>query len=342
MRPSAVAIAALCFTGCATPQGAPRMPWGDRAEAPQAAQPAASQAAPPAAALTGAPAAAPAAGQAAGQAEGLAAPPATREVDPAVSNAARNPIRYASGFPRAEFCEEEARRLRKLSPDTGWAVLKACVAQGRFTLLSRLISGAWDKDLQTRPEASVLLARVVANRGGDLEGDLAAIRKQRIPLFPVGASVKSPDVYKGRLILFRAMLTEVKPGPGKAATVRLAEYGLGGTSKYVDSDERHVGRATSSSAYEGSNGYSGRSKRQGEWQTLTQRRLTANELAETGLEVVARMAEVDPFFEPGRQFVVLARFDGARSEPGEDPEAKRLVAMVSIVAYFEPSHAVIE
>lgn len=72
------------------------------------------------------------------------------------------------------------------------------------------------------------------------------------------------------------------------------------------------------------------------------RRLTGNERAETGIEAVAKMSEVDPFFEPGRQFVVLARLDGVRSEPSEDPDESRKVALVSIVAYFEPSHAVIE
>jgi predicted small secreted protein len=308
MRPNLIPLAALLLAACATPQGASR----DVAEPSTAATPAA------------------------------APVPAPPRVDPAVSNANMNPTRYASGFPRAEFCEEEARRLRKMSPDTGWAVLKACVAQGRFTLLSRLIGGAWDKDLQSRPDASVLLARVVASRGGDLEGDLAAIRKQRVPLFGVGTSVLHPDLYKGRLVLFRAMLKEVKVGQGKAATARLAEYGLGGTSKYVDSDDKMVIRGSGSSSYADSGGYRGTAKGEGELQLLTQRRLTGNELAETGVEVVARMSEVDPFFEPGRQFVVLARFDGVRSEPGEDPEDTRRVAMVSMVAYFEPSHSVIE
>lgn len=312
MRANLIPAAALLAAACATTQG-------------------------PATAVAPAPAV-----QAAPAAAVAPAAPAAKPVDPGVANASRNPARYASGFPRAEFCEEEARRLRKLSPDTGWAVLKACVAQGRFTLLSRLIGGGWDKDLQTRPEASVMLARVVANRGGDLEGDLAAIRKQRIPLFPLGPSVLHPDVYKGRLVLFRAQVKEVKLGQGKAATTRLAEYGLGGTSKYVDSDERLVSRSAGAAAYQDSSGYSGVIAGASESQLLTQRRLTGNELAETGLEAVAKMSEVDPFFEPGRQFVVLARLDGVRSEPGEDPEESRKVALVSIVAYFEPSHSVIE
>jgi hypothetical protein len=263
-------------------------------------------------------------------------------VDAAVSTANLSPTRYASGFPRAEFCEEEARRLRRMAPDTGWAVLKACVAQGRFTLLSRLIGGAWDKDLQSRPDASTMLARVVANRGGDLEGDLAAIRKQRVPLFGVGSALLNPDLYKGRLVLFRAMVKDVKVGQGKATTARLAEYGLGGTSKYVDSEDKLVIRGSGSSSYSDSGGYRGNAKGEGELQFLTQRRLTGNELAETGVEVLARMTEVDPFFEPGRQFVVLARFDGVRSEPGEDPEDTRRLALVSMVAYFEPSHSVVE
>ncbi len=313
MRSPLIPLAALLATACAT--------------APVAGQP--EPAAPVAQAAAAAPAARP-------------VEPAKPQVDPGVSNAARNPTRYASGFPRAEFCEEEARRLRKLHPDTGWAVLKACVAQGRFTLLSRLIGGAWDKDLQTRPEASVLLARVVANRGGDLDGDLAAIRKQRVPLFPVGPALSHPDLYKGRLVLLRAEVRDVKLGKGKEVTTRLAEFGMGATSKFVDEDTRSVERSSGSAAFTDSGGYRGNVRGESETQYISQRRLTGNELNETGVEIVGRMADVDPFFEPGRQFVVLGRFDGARKEPSEDPENPRQVALVSIVAYFEPSHSVIE
>lgn len=114
MRPNLIPLAVLLLAACATPQEASR----DGTKPSTSVE--------------------------------VAPSPAAPRVDAAVSNANLNPTRYASGFPRAEFCEEEARRLRRMAPDTGWALLRACVAQGRFTLLSRLIGGAWDKDLHPR------------------------------------------------------------------------------------------------------------------------------------------------------------------------------------------------
>ncbi len=46
---------------------------------------------------------------------------------------------YAKRHPRAEFCEEAARRLQKASRDKAWAVLSACADKGNFTLLDRLV-----------------------------------------------------------------------------------------------------------------------------------------------------------------------------------------------------------
>jgi hypothetical protein len=251
-----------------------------------------------------------------------------------VDTANLDPARYAASFPGADFCEREARRLRQLSADTGWAVLRACIRRGKFTLLDRIIGGAWDKDLQSRPEASALLARIIADRGGDIEGDLAALRKQRVPIFAMAASIKQPEVYKGRLVLFRGQVRDVKPDKGKSVTARLDEYAIAGTSKYVDSEYRGVVR----DKYSDNSGFAG----QGETTFVRQKRLTGNDASETGVEVVARLARLDPFFEPGRQFIVLARLDGVRSTPSEGPDEVRKVALVSVVAYFEPSASVIE
>jgi hypothetical protein len=260
--------------------------------------------------------------------------PAVSSADVSVDNAKLDPARYAASFPGPDFCEREARRLAQLSADTGWAVLRACITRGRFTLLERVIGGAWDKDLQSRPEASRLLARIIADRGGDIEGDLAALRKQRVPIFAMAASIKQPEVYKGRLVLFRGQVRDVKADKGKSITARLDEYAIAGTSKYVDSEVRGVIR----DRYSNSSGYGG----EGETTFLRQRRLTGNDASETGVEVVARLAKLDPFFEPGRQFIVLARLDGVRDTPGEGPDEIRKVALVSVVAYFEPNAAVIE
>src|SRR5438876_2007773 len=85
-------------------------------------------------------------------------------------------------------CESAARRIHDGNPADGWAALTACIdrprwARGEFTLLQHLTGGFWDSELQTRPEAPRLLARVIALRGGDIEGDIPSVQKSRAPLF---------------------------------------------------------------------------------------------------------------------------------------------------------------
>jgi hypothetical protein len=249
-----------------------------------------------------------------------------------------NAAAFVKRYPRPEFCEEAARSLQRQSRDKAWDVLKACIQRGKFTLLTRLVSGAWSEDLRTRPEASNILASVVAMRGGDAIGDLQQMRAQRVPLFPIGPAMGHPDMYKGRLVLFRAEVRDVKLAGGKS-TARLAEFTFTSEQTWVD-DGRRVSRSWSNSSSWGSG--SGTTS----WQS--ERRLGSNKAHETGLEAVARLSAVDPFFEPGRQFVVLARFEGVREQDRDldgnegDPDNPSKIAMVSVISYFEPAAAVVE
>ncbi len=303
MRQPLIALAGLALAaGCATAPPAPKQPFPSFDEARSAA---------PAAA---------------------ADKPAVEPTDVATLD----PVAYAKKNPRPEFCEEAARRLQKTSRDKAWAVLKACVAGGRFTLLSRLVDGGWTDDLRTRSDASLLIAKVVATRGGDVGGDLDKLRQQRIPLFAMGPAMSHPDLYRGRLVLFRAEVKDVKLA-GPKATARLAEFALGISERYVG-NERVVRRDSASySSSDGPNAY-GESSRSIQYQ----RRFQKNEPVPTGAEAIAKMGQVDPFFEPGRQFVVLGRFDGVREEDGEELDQVTRIALVSIVAYYEPSAAIVE
>jgi hypothetical protein len=265
------------------------------------------------------------------------APPAVETED----LAGLDPAAYARRHPRAEFCEEAARKLQKSSRDKAWDVLKACVARGKFTLLSRLVDGGWTQELRTRQDASLLIAKVVAMRGGDVTGDLGQMRQQRIPLFAIAPALSHPELYRGRLVLFRAEVRDVKLA-GAKASAKLAEFAIGNSETYVGEGSRYTSRSSGKGRYsnsdryssEGSYGYVGTSQRE--------RRLTSNVPVETGLEVIAKLGGVDPFFEPGRQFVVLGRFDGVREEEGESLDQITKLALVSVVAYFEPSPSVVE
>jgi hypothetical protein len=65
---------------------------------------------------------------------------------------------------------------------------------------------------------------------------------------------------------------------------------------------------------------------------------------ETGREALGRLAQPDPFLAPGRDFVILGRFDGMRVTAGtdeeEDADAPQL-PVLSIVGYYSPQPLVV-
>ncbi len=142
--------------------------------------------------------------------------------------------------------------------------------------------------------------------------------------------------------------------------VRLAEFALSGQVSYVEGDTRRISRSRSSERERGSGkaeietsrygsgkakgSYEREKSRSGESVDTTEKRRTDNVPQETGLEALARLARPDPFFEPGRQFVVLGRFDGVRevAGEGEDEEKVDRLPVLSVIAYVEPSAHIVE
>src|SRR5205085_2152162 len=121
--------------------------------------------------------------------------------------------------------------------DQGWDGLKACIERtrwprGEFTHLELITRGAWDRDLQSRPDAPQLIAKMIAMRGGDVEGDLAVAQKSRVPIFSLQAALRQPDVYKGRWVVMRGALKDIRQEAGKAAAM-VSETSLRATSREV-------------------------------------------------------------------------------------------------------------
>ena len=89
------------------------------------------------------------------------------------------------------------------------------------------MSRAWNQELRSRPEAAALIAKVVAQRGGSVEGDLRLLNEQRLPIFSLAAAMAQPDTYKGRFILVRAQVGDVRTAEREAHRVaRGARAGL--------------------------------------------------------------------------------------------------------------------
>ncbi len=267
-----------------------------------------------------------------------------------------DPIAYAARFRRNETCEQAARNALAVSRDKGWEVLRACVKRGHFTLLRRLLDGGWDAELQSRTDAGLLIVQVIAARGGDVYGDLNLIRQRRIPLFSLGPAVENPAIYKGRLVVLRAEITDIVVGA--RPTARLVEFGFGYAGQYADAGGIRI-RESSSGSGSGSYKSSRNSTRHGERKSEgefsgsysgssrselgVEVKVFDNRAVETGREAMARLSKVDPFLEPGRQFLVLARFDGMREVPGEEEgEDARTLPVLSVIGYVEPSANIVE
>ena len=257
---------------------------------------------------------------------------------------------FAAGQPSSFDCESSARRLRESSPDQAWAALCACVerqgwSRGDFTALERITGGFWDEDLTTRADAPRLIARIIAARGGDVEGDISLVQKSRVPLFTLSAALRQPDVYKGRWVLVRGALSGIRQDAGRPSAI-MRETSLRATAREVQvgsttriehtssaKGQREVettryGNARSSAHYS--------SSARSDYTRLNQK--FENERVETGRLALGRLARADPFLEPEKDFLFLARFDGVN--PSRDQEQP--VALLSIAGYFQPSALLIQ
>lgn len=257
-------------------------------------------------------------------------------------------------------CEASARALRQSNPQHAWEGLRACVEIGRFrrgpfTQLN-LLTAYWEEALRARPDAPRLVGQIIANRGGDVDGDISRLQSIRMPVFTLGAAMKQPEVYKGRYVIVRAKLVDVKMDD-KSATAMLAETSMrtaetvrgdfyvstysgssnvrgSGSGSGAYSTDRYGG-GHGSYTYGGEGGYSSSGS-----STYGRGKLGfENVVQPTGLQALGKLPEADPFLEPNKEFIFVARFDGARpaSAPNTTP-----VAALSIFTYFPPGALLME
>lgn len=256
---------------------------------------------------------------------------------------------FAAQYSNPTVCERQARRYLPVSRDDAWAALKACVEGTHFTQLQALLERAWNQELRTRPDAASLLARVVALRGGSVEGDLRLLHERKLPIFALSSAIAQPDTYKGRYILVRAQVGDLR-SEGQKPTVWLVEQNLGSVAS-----EQQVGvarrrdTASSTAGNLGGNTTLGSGTVGGALSKSEVKRDTQtvpnydNISSETGREALGRLAQPDPFLAPGKDFIILARFDGMRATSGsmdEDDEGAT-IPVLSIVSYFSPHPLVV-
>ncbi|HTO96133.1 MAG TPA: hypothetical protein VMK66_03730 [Myxococcales bacterium] len=283
----------------------------------------------------------------------LAAPTRLQAVSPRPEAPRQPPPFDARSFAADQLtpleCEKSARNLHDFNADQGWAALGACIQRsrwprGEFTQLEVLTSGYWDQDLQTRVDAPRLLARVVALRGGDVEGDIPLLQKSRVPMFTLAAALRQPDVYKGRWVLLRGALSEVRQEGAKTALV-MRETSLRATAREVqvgsisriDRSGTTSARAEVQTTHYGSARGSAQVSSSGRSEYSTVKQKFENERVETGRRAVGKLPQADPFLEPEKDFLFLARFDGVSPMQDDQP-----VALLTVATYYQPNALLIQ
>lgn len=258
---------------------------------------------------------------------------------------------FAARYSKPVLCEAEARRRMEQSREAGWAAIKACVAGTHFTMLRTLLEEAvWLQELRTRRDAPLVLARVVAHRGGSVDGDLRLLHEKRLPIFGLASAMAQPEAVKGRYVLLRAKVKKFDR-QGEETVVRLAEQKLESVGTDVQVGEAPVVERESSQRgwIVGNAGMLGRADLRGQVDTSTReaQRTTVrhfdNVPADTGREALARLARPDAFLSVEQEYILLARFDGLRTtsvgEPG-DPEPPK-VPVLTLVSYEVPHPLVV-
>ena len=259
-------------------------------------------------------------------------------------------------------CEMSARAMRQQNAQYAWQALRACIEVGRFsrgpfTQLS-LLTTHWDEELRSYTDAARVVGQVIANRGGDADDDISRLQKVRMPVFTLGAAMKQPDVYKGRYVIVRARLFDVKMD-AKSATAMLAETTFKSAEALRASGDVFVssynrsgssrGSASGSGAYQTDRSGSGRGSysqsgesgynSSGSSTSGHAKRFYENVVNPTGRQALGRLPEADPFLEPNKEFVFVARFDGVR--PGNAPDTAPMAAL-TIITYYPPGALLLE
>ena len=149
---------------------------------------------------------------------------------------------------------------------------------------------------------------------------------------------------KARWVVVRGALKDVKQDGQKAAAM-VSETSLRATSHEVqvgtvsrrESSSSTTARAEAQTTRFGNARGSATvdSRDRSEFSTVKQK--FENERIETGRQAVGKLPQADPFLEPEKDFIFIARFDGVK--PGEDDKP---IALLSIAGYYPPNALLIQ
>lgn len=238
----------------------------------------------------------------------------------------------ADAHEAAHACVLTARALRQHDHARAWAVMEQCVLRPDFTDLESLVSAPWLEHLRAHPEATRLVAQVIAARGGDVQHDLRVVRRARIPLFSLTAAVADPESYRGRHVLVHGEPRDSRSIDGTRA-LEIAETRIMAESEWVALGSRTA--TLTATALRRGDGDEPTPLREEHRRSEGQRvEVLHNVSVETGRTLLVD-ASSDPFLEVGTDYVVLVRLDGVREAVEGSVVEERPVG--TVLASFEPA-----
>ena len=189
----------------------------------------------------------------------------------------------------AEACQAVARDYYQGDVKRGLALVKACAARDDFLELDWLLTGPWKKDLATTEALQLMVAEVIARRGGFVEADTLACRAAGVPIYDVNSAVNDAEKLAGKLVLARGTVIGVAKEKTEAGSVQVATFA---ESSWADEAEEE-GKAPP--ALDDLN-------------------------TSTGRNVFARVEPGESRLIQKRQVVIALRLEG-RHDSGDDPSA---------------------
>jgi hypothetical protein len=223
----------------------------------------------------------------------------------------------------ATECEETAYALRRQAPNRAWLAMKACVELGRFRHGDKFVQigvlvSHWADELTARPDGPRVVARVIANRGGDVEGDLLRFQDARVPIFNLAAAIAQPALYRGRLVMVHAKVSRINAEGDGAATLNLSEVSFRSVSNFRT-------RVAGGGSY-----FAGDAR----FTTIDNE---SNVTYPTGREGLGKIPQADPFMQPQREFVFLAKYEGNRPD-----DSGQQIAILTVLSYDAPTAYMVE
>lgn len=165
-----------------------------------------------------------------------APPPPAKDLIPSTPPAPFDPSAKANSLSDDLACVKSVSELEAQARlDDGFALLVACAGDEKWRDLRRLLGPPWRARLAKMPEEQimVLLAQVIATRGGLFESDVRLCNLNRVELQPLSEAFQGSGLRSGSWVIFRAFAGRERTTK-KDRRVELKELSRGEGDRGVD------------------------------------------------------------------------------------------------------------